>query len=198
MTYFAIGVEDHYGWANLVSVAASGPDITVIDKRRVDLIEPNLAASPYHHETLQMRQSEAEKLVRAVKASANRRARTALATLITELAPATCRAIAIRTPPLAELPAKVAEVHANYFIMCRADGMIYHQALTRAAAQLDLSVFHFDKSQILELAAQVRGLKASTLERRLNALGRTLKPPWRKGHVVACAGALVANERASH
>jgi hypothetical protein len=38
MTYFTIGVEDHYGWANLVSVAASGPDITVIDKRRVDLI----------------------------------------------------------------------------------------------------------------------------------------------------------------
>ena len=136
MTYFSIGVEDHYGWANLVSVAASGPDITVIDKRRVDLIEPNLATSPYHHETLQMRESEAEKLVRAVKASANRRARIALATLITELAPATCRAIAIRTPPLAELPAKVAEVHANYFVMCRADGMIYHQALTRAAAQL--------------------------------------------------------------
>jgi|SRR6185437_3155912 len=193
MTYFTIGVEDHYGWANLVSVAASGPDITVIDKRRVDLIEPNLATSPYHHETLQMRASEAEKLVRAVKASANRRARIALATLVTELAPATCRAIAIRTPPLAKLPAKVAEVHANYFVMCRADGMIYHQALTRAAAQLDLRVFHFDKSEILELAAQVRGLKSATLERRLNSLGRTLKPPWRKGHVVACAGALVAH-----
>ena len=80
--------------------------------------------------------------------------------------------------------------------MCRADGMIYHQALTRAAAQLDLSVFHFDKSRIIELAAQVRGLKASTLERRLNALGKTLKPPWRKGHVVACAGALVAQDAA--
>jgi len=48
MTYFTIGVEDHYGWANLVSVAASGPEITVLDKRRVDLIEPNLATSPYH------------------------------------------------------------------------------------------------------------------------------------------------------
>ena len=192
MIHFAIGVEDHYGWANLVSVAASGPDITIIDKRRVDLIEPHLPASPYHHETLRMRQSEAEKLVRAVKASADKCARSALATLITELAPATCRTLAIRTPPLPELPAKVAEVHANYFVMCRADGMIYHQALTRAAAQLTLTVHHFDKSQILELAAQVRGLKSSTLERRWNALGRTLKPPWRKGHVVACAGALVA------
>jgi hypothetical protein len=196
MTYFAIGVEDHYGWANLVSVAASGPDITIIDKRRVDLIEAHLPASPYHHETLRMRQSEAEKLVRAVKASADKCARSALATLIAELAPATCRTLAIRTPPLPELPAKVAEVHANYSVMCRADGMIYHQALTRAAAQLTLTVHHFDKSQILELAAQVRGLKSSTLERRLNALGRTLKPPWRKGHVVACAGALVAHSAA--
>jgi hypothetical protein len=193
MTYFAIGIEDHYGWANLVSVAASGPDISIIDKRRVDLIEPHLPASPYHHETLRMRTSEAEQLVRTVQASAHKRARTALAILITELAPATCRAIAIRTPPLAELPAKVAEAHANYFVMCRADGMIYHQALTRAAAQLNLTMHHFDKSKIIELAAHVRGLKSATLEGQLNALGKTLGPPWRKGHVIACAGALVAN-----
>ncbi|HSS21567.1 MAG TPA: hypothetical protein VLL54_15950 [Pyrinomonadaceae bacterium] len=192
MTNFAIGVEDHYGWANLVSVVASGRDIIVIDKRRVELIEPKLPASPYHHETLQMQAREAEKLVKAVKASANKRARLALASLIRELAPANCSTISIRTPPLAELPVKVSEAHANYFVMCRADGMIYHQALTRAAGQLELNVFHFEKSKIIELAARVRGLKSATLERRLKALGSTLGPPWQQGHVVVCAGALAA------
>jgi len=194
MRHFAIGVEDHYGWANLVSVAVSGLDITLINKRRVDLIEPDLPASPYHHETLQMQHSKAEKLVRSVRASANKCAKTALASLVSELAPATCRAMAIRTPPLAELPAKVAEVHANPYVMHRADGMIYHQALTRAANQLGLSVLNFDKSHVLELAAaQFRGLTSSTLENRLKALGRPLQPPWRKGHIIACAGAIVAH-----
>jgi hypothetical protein len=192
MRDFAIGIEDHYGWAHLVSIAVSGPDLTLLDKRRVDLIDPHLPTSPYHHETLQMEHSDAEQLLCDVKASANRRSHIALESLIAELAPATCRAIAIRIPPLPELPASVAEIHANSRILYRADGMIYHQALTSAATQLNLSVFHFDKSRILELAAQVRGRTSTDLERQLKALGRALEPPWRRGHMVACAGAIVA------
>jgi hypothetical protein len=70
--------------------------------------------------------------------------------------------------------------------------MIYHHALTRAAAQLGLSVLHFEKQTVLSLAAHARGTTAPELERRLKALGRTVGPPWRNGHVLACAGAIVA------
>jgi hypothetical protein len=35
--------------------------------RRVELLDQQLAASPYHHDTLQMPLSRAEKLVRSVK-----------------------------------------------------------------------------------------------------------------------------------
>jgi hypothetical protein len=77
--------------------------------------------------------------------------------------------------------------------MNRADGMIYHEALTHAAAQLNLRVFHFEKNNILELAARARGKSARDLERQLKAVGTTFGPPWRKGHVVACAGAIFAH-----
>jgi len=77
--------------------------------------------------------------------------------------------------------------------MNRADGMIYHQALTQAAAELNLTVLYFEKDNVLELAAQARGKTARDLERQLKALGTVLGPPWRKGHVVACAGAIFAN-----
>lgn len=193
MTEYTIGIEDHYAWANLVSVTTSGPDEVLLDRRRVELLDPQLPASPYHHDALHMPLSEAEKLVRSVTTSANRRARSALSSLIGELAPARCRGIAIRVPPLPELPATVAEAHANAWITNRADGMIYHQALTRAAAQLNLRVSHFEKENVLELAAQARGKTARDLERRLKAIGATVGPPWRKGHVVACAGAIFAH-----
>ena len=117
--------------------------------------------------------------------------------LIEELAPAKCRDIAIRVPPLPSLPATVAEVHASTWITNRADGMIYHQALTQAAAQLNLRVFYFEKGNVLELAAQARGKTARDLERQLKAFGTTLGPPWRKGHVVACAGAIFAHVSAA-
>ena len=193
MSEYSIGIEDHYAWANLVSVTTSGPKEILLDKRRVELLDQQLTASPYHHDTLQMSLSRAEKLVRDVKTSANKLAKSALSSLIEELAPAKCRGIAIRVPPLPDLPATVAEVHASTWITNRADGMIYHQALTQAAAQLNLRVFFFDKGNVLELAAQARGKTARDLERQLKALGTTVGPPWRKGHVLACAGAILAH-----
>jgi hypothetical protein len=192
MSEYSIGIEDHYAWANLVSVIMSGPNEILLDKRRVKLLDQQLTAAPYHHDTLQMPLLEAEKLVRDVKISANKLAKSALSSLVGELAPAKCRGIAIRVPPLPDLPPTVAEVHANTWIMNRADGMIYHQALTQAAAQLNLRVFYFEKDNVVELAAQARGKTARVLERQLKAFGTTFGPPWRKGHVVACAGAILA------
>jgi hypothetical protein len=193
MSEYSIGIDDHYAWANLVSLTTSGPKEILLDKRRVELLDQQLPASPYHHDTLQMPLSAAEQLVRDVQTSANKRAKSALSSLIKELAPAKCRGIAIRVPPLRELPATVAEVHASTWITNRADGMIYHQALTQAAAQLNLRVFHFEKDKVLELAAQARGKTAPDLERQLKAFGTTVGPPWRKGHVVACAAAILAH-----
>jgi len=193
MSEYSIGIEDHYAWANLVSITTSGRNEILLDKRRVELLDQQLTASPYHHETLQMPLSVAEKLVRDVQTSANKRAKSALSSLIGELAPAKCRGIAIRVPPLPELPATVAEVHARTWITNRADGMIYHQALTKAAAQLNLRVFYFEKNNVLELAAQARGKTARDFERQLKALGTALGPPWRKGHIVACAAAILAH-----
>ena len=197
MSEYSIGIEDHYAWANLLSVTTSGPNEILLDRRRVELLDRQLTASPYHHETLHMPPSRAEKLVRDVKTCANQRAKSALTSLIGELAPSKCRGIAIRVPPLPALPTTVAEVHANRWLMNRADGMIYHHALTQAAAQLNLRVFYFEMDNVLELAAQVRGKTARDLERQLKAFGTALGPPWRKGHVVACAGAIVAHESAA-
>ena len=118
MSEYSIGMEDHYAWANLVSITTSGRNEILLDKRRVELLDRQLTASPYHHETLLMPLSVAEEIVRDVKTSANKRAKSALLLLIGELAPAKCRGIAIRVP-LPDLPATVAEVHANTWKLSR-------------------------------------------------------------------------------
>jgi hypothetical protein len=190
---YEIGIDDHYGMANLVSVAVSGHSATLLDKRRVALIDRELPSSPYHHDTLRLPHSEAEAVVRAVRARADTLATIAMSSLISDLAPARCRGISIRVPPLDDLPATVAEVHANPWIMYRADGMIYHQSITRAAMHCKLSVFHFEKARAVECAAQAWGMTARDLDRQLKALGKAFGPPWRKDHVIACAGAILAH-----
>jgi hypothetical protein len=196
MREYAIGVEDHYAWANLVSVSVTGTHETLLDRRRVELLDPSLPASPSHRDTLRMPAADAEQLVKDVRASANARAESALSSVIATLAPAACRGIAIRVPPLPQLPRSVAEAHADARVLNRADGMIYHQALTDAAARLAITVSHFNKATVLGLSAQSRGITTHELEARLKALGATLGPPWQKGHIVACAGAILALEAA--
>jgi hypothetical protein len=195
MSEYSIGIEDHYAWANLASLTTSGADEILLDRRRVELLDQKLSASPYHHDTLKMSTEDAERLIRAVQASANRCAKAALSTLIKELAPNKCRGVAIRVPPLSDWPATLIEIHASTWITNRADGMIYHHALTQAAAQLKLPVFHFEKDTVLELAAQARDRTADDLERQLKAFRATVGAPWRQGHVVACAAAILALAR---
>ena len=193
MTEYAIGIEDHYAWANLVSVTISGSAELLLDRRRVELLDATLPASPYHRDTLRMPMADAEQLVRHVRASASAHAKAALASLLGNLAPATCQVVAIRVPPLPQLPVSVAEAHADTAVTNRADGMIYHQALTDAAAQLGLRVVHFDKSTVIGLAAEARRITPGELERRLKALGVAHGPPWQKGHITAAAGAILAH-----
>ena len=192
MSEYCIGIDDHYAWANLVSVTTAGPDDMLVDKRRVELLDQPLPASPYHHDTLHMPLADGERLVHDVTTSANSRALTVLSSLIEDLAPATCLGIAIRVPPLAQLPS-LDEVHASSWITNRADGMIYHQALTRAAARLKLPVSYFEKATALSLAARARGTTTRDLERRLKAFATTHGRPWRQSQVVACAGAILAH-----
>ena len=42
-----VGIAHHFGWAVAVTATA---DFEVVDRRRIELIEPGLPAAPIHHE----------------------------------------------------------------------------------------------------------------------------------------------------
>ena len=65
-----VGVADHNGWAALVCVSVKDGSPVVIDRRRVELIEPGLPKQPYEHETVGMNAAEAGRLVQEVRESA--------------------------------------------------------------------------------------------------------------------------------
>ena len=178
-------MADHGGWAILVSVQAKDGGYAVVDRRRVEIIDPGLATQPYHHDTLRMNLEDAERLVRGVRESALQCARRALSELQVDT-------IAMREPPLARLPDTVAEVHASYPVMCRADGMLYHVALTEAAASLGIGVVTFARGTERGRAAEAAGITVARLDSFLNGLRATLGPPWQQEHKEATARAIAA------
>ncbi len=51
-----VGVSDRWGWAVIVTVDADG---TVIDRRRVELVDDDLPPFPHHHEALTLQPTRA-------------------------------------------------------------------------------------------------------------------------------------------
>jgi hypothetical protein len=86
-----VGVADHSGWANLVTVgvAAGGPGAgdgrpVVVGRRRCELLDPSLPRQPYHAAE-GLPAGEAEALVAQVTEAAREGARSALASLLGEV-----------------------------------------------------------------------------------------------------------------
>src|SRR5438046_10285073 len=70
-----IGVSDHGGWAVLVTVASDG---TMLDRRRVELVDEGLPKIPHHSEGQGLPVDEAVALVGRVEASATRHSKLVL------------------------------------------------------------------------------------------------------------------------
>jgi hypothetical protein len=186
-----VGVADHNGWAVLVSAAAVNGEPTVVDRRRVSLIEKGVPSQPYHHETLALGDAEAEQLLHKVRRSIASCTALALDHLAADLSPRyRVAAITIRQPPLAHLPATIGEVHSSYHATCRADGMLYHSAICQAAGERDWKLRLHARGEEMAMAAEA--LQASTLqvERFVNGLKETLNAPWTAEHRSAFAAAI--------
>lgn len=187
------GVADHNGWAVFVCVRAKDGSPEVVDRRRVELIEPGLPNQPYEHETLSLNTAEAERLVAEVQASAGHCAERALSRLRSSLGAAgELVAIALRTAPLPRLPSTVAEAHASRRVLMRADAMLYYGALCTAAASLGMNVATFTRGEERPRAAEAMATTAERLDRFLSGLRASLGPPWQQDHQAATARAIAA------
>jgi hypothetical protein len=193
----ATGVSDHYGHAVLVTVALKEGTPIIIDRRDVALRDPALPGSPYHHETRGMPIAEADALLRTVRASVDRLAEAALKSLMDDLAGAPHLGLTMRPSPLPHLPLTAAEAHANYTVMCAADGMLYHYAVAQAARHVGLPVRFHRRGREIEDAAQAAGIRPQAVQDWLRQEGRRLGPPWRADEKAAAtaAWALLAASR---
>ncbi len=183
-------VAEHAGWAHLVCVGARGGVPTVVERRRVTLIDAGLPTQPYHHESLSMTEVEANALIARVRQSIAAHASASLERLLTELAPShTIVALAIRQPPFPELPESVASVWGSR-LLYSADGMLYQLAVCGAARRLGLDVHIYPRREETILAAQQLGVTPEALDHFVGHTGRPPGPPWQQEHRRAYAAGI--------
>jgi hypothetical protein len=188
-----VSAAEHAGWAHVVCVAAPGNVPAVIERRRVTLLDAGLPTLPYHHDSIGMREDEANALIARVRRSIAACTVRALHGIATDLAPEyTVVALAIRKPPFAELPGTVAAVWQSYRLQCAADGMLYQLALCRAARDVDLQVHLCRRGEEIARAAARLEVRPDDIESFVSRTGRPSGPPWTQEHRRAYAAGIAA------
>ena len=181
-----LGVAHHLGWAVVVTAS---DDHRVVDRRRIELVEPGVAAAPVHHEGKPLDDAALAALVARVRASAARTASAALDRLAAEV-PGPVVSMSLRSwPP--DFPDDVV-VQRRVPHEARADSVMYRQVLADVADALGWAVHLFDAGDVEDRAAAVLGERAHEV---LHGPRAALGPPWTKDHRMALAATVLAGAK---
>jgi hypothetical protein len=179
-----LGIADHFGWA--VAVTASA-DHKVIDRRRIELIEPGLTAAPIHYESHRLDVAATAALVAQVRASVARATAAALDGIATAV-PEPVVAMSLRAwPP--DFPDDIAVQRRSPY-EARADAVMYRQILAEVANARGWGVRFYNAKDVEARAASMLGERADDV---LNGPRATMGPPWTKDHRVALAATIVGD-----
>ena len=190
-----VGVAENGNSAVLVTLGSGGE---LLDRRRIDLTEPDLPTHPHHHEgswavgrylstpgARVLSLAEAVALVERVRAAAARGAQRSLEALASAVA-IPIEGIALRLCP--ELPATTEQRIVDPRAQTYADSVMYREALATAARARGWSVHWYERERVFRDAAAALGRQ--DIDAFLGAMGRSLGPPWQAKHKLAAAAAL--------
>jgi hypothetical protein len=167
----------------LVTVARDG---TLLDRRRVELVDDDLPALPHHHEGQGLPPDEAVALVERVRVSAEKHAALALDAVATAAPLILGVALRICQP----LPPTIAERLKDYRARNVADWVMYRKALAVAASARGWPVHWYDSKKVFGAASQA--FRVGDFDAHFARLRRAVGPPWNQDHKLAMAAAIVA------
>jgi hypothetical protein len=181
----ALGFQMHSGWGVLVAVAKDADSVTLLDRRRIVVADPqdHGAIQPYHF-AAQLKPPEQEKHLARCAASSCQLAATAITEVLRELDERSHRIVGAAIllasgrplPPLAKILAAHPLIHT-------AEGEFFRQAARKACEGLQIPVTAIP---VRELDARAKG---NALQQSIAGLRRTVGPPWTKDHKSAALGA---------
>jgi len=176
----ALGFRAHSGWAAAVALGGPIDRPTVIDRRRVELVDANdpHAKQPYHA-AAELELEEAEKLLAQCLKASTMIARSGFRTLIADLRKhgygvCACGVLQGSGRPLPEL----AKILGSHPLLHTAEGILFRDVLARASDHCKIPVTEVRERELFLQATARLHVSPGELKRRLAELGKPLGPPW--------------------
>jgi len=165
----AVGFRCHSGWAVLVVVSGSDASPVLLDRRRVELLDDPLPRQPYH--------AVAEGgLPASVIDAVAEAARNSVAEALRSIARADALGVVATER---RIPRTLDQILRSHALLHAAEGHLFERAVIEAAADAGLCVHVVEPISI-------------RVSEAVDALGRSVGPPWQKDHKWATIAALAA------
>ena len=186
------GLKAHSGWAALVVLGVDGGNFEVVDRRRIELVEENWQKQPYHAaEELEPR--EAAMIVKRGIRAAHRNALNEIRAAIKREDKNEHRVVGCAVLMGEPMPNwSVAQILAVHFRMHKAEGVLFREALAKAATKCGLSFVAVPEKQLNDYAVRTLSTPLGLLTKRIAGLGKEIGPPWGKDQKEAALAAMIA------
>jgi len=188
----AFGMKAHSGWAALVVIGERDGDLVVVDRRRIELVDEEWARQPYHAAE-ELKPDAARDLVERGVESARRIAFREMRAAVKrererENEVAACAVLVAGPMP----DWSVEEILAVHFRMHKAEGVLFRDALVRAAKECELRLVEIHEKTLTTHAERALRTPAGSLAKEIARLGKAAGPPWGKDQKDAALAAMVA------
>lgn len=188
----AFGMKAHSGWAALVVLGKPDGAFVVVDRRRIELVEEEWAKQPYHAAE-DLRPDEARSVVKRGVAAARRIAVREMRTACERAREVGHEVVACAVLVVDPMPDwKVDEILAVHFRMHKAEGVLFREALARAAEACGLRLLRVPENQLAEHAERALATSVNSLRKTIASLGKSVGPPWGKDQKDASLAAMIA------
>jgi len=191
----ALGLKAHSGWAALVVLGTRDVELHVVDRRRLELAEEadsHWSKQPYHAAE-GLRSDEAQKVVQRGVAAARKLAVREMRAAVKRARDAKHEIVACAVLVADPMPHwSVEEILAVHFRMHQAEGVLFRDALARAADACGLRLVAIPEKLLTDQAEWALTTSASALMKRIATLGKSAGPPWGKDQKDAALAALIA------
>ncbi len=191
----AFGMKAHSGWAALVVLGTRSGELQVVDRYRMELVEEDEASwakQPYHAAE-RLNAGDARDLIKLGLETARRIAVREMRTAVKRLQEAGHEVTGCSVLVVEPMPAwTVEEILAVHFRMHKAEGVLFRDALVRAATTCGLRLLEVPEKQLDEYAERELATSLNSLQKTIVSLGRSVGPPWGKDQKEASLAAMIA------
>lgn len=193
----AVGLKAHSGWAALVALGKPLGEVVVVDRRRIELVEPDTATwakQPYHAAD-DLGSDEAKRVVKRGVEAAHRIAAREMRALVKRSNKAAHQIVGCGVLVPAPMPDwTVAQILSVHMRMHKAEGVLFPSALTQAATACDLNAVSIPEKELSERAEKTLGVPLAAVMKTILTLGQSVGPPWGKDQKLAALAAMIALE----